>query len=429
MFWQKRIYADAAAATPLSARAYKELVRVLGAYGNPGGLHREALAARAELDRARRAVAKAIGAHHDEIVFTASGTEANNVAILGTLGPRLRAGESLGAVTSAIEHPSVLAPMRSLEREGLALAVAQVGQDGLVSPAAVAAAADARTALVSIQLVNSEMGAVQPVREIGKALRRIRVEGDAPDMSKATPSISRPLFHVDASQAPLWLEIRVEKLGVDLMTLDAQKILGPKGIGCLYVQRGTLIDPIIWGGGQEGGKRAGTENAPLAAAFAAALEDAQTNPEARAKKVAAVRDFLWSEIIKRIPDAVLHGPSPCPKVQPQDTASRVIGDFAPSRVANNLSISIPGLDGQMAVIALDAAGVAVSTRSACLSDDDEPSYVMQALGLDRQTAKSAIRITLLPDASVGDARRIARALAEIARRYKTDGAAWTKPRF
>lgn len=387
MFWSKRIYADAAASTPLSRRAKKELVRVLDLYGNPGALHKEALAAKKEVEAARKTIAEAIGAHADEIVFTASGTEANNLAILGTLGPRLRMGEKLSAVTSVIEHQSVLAPLTTLEREGLTLAVVDVQPDGILFPNAVPEAMRPDTALVSIQLINSEMGAVQPVRDIAKSLRR-------------TKDGTRPLFHVDASQAPLWMEVKVEKLGVDMMTLDAQKILGPKGIGCLYIKRGTLIDPVIWGGGQEKGKRAGTENAPLAAAFAVALKDAQAGVEKRAKKIAAVRDFLLAEIKKVLPDVVLHGP---------------LGD---ARVANNLNLSIPGLDGQMCVIAMDAAGIAISTRSACSTDDEEPSYVIRALGTDKKTAKEAFRITLLPSATHGDARRITQVLQEIATRYK-----------
>ncbi len=387
MFWKKRIYADAASSTPLSRRAKKELVRVLELYGNPGALHAEALLAKKEIDRARAAVAKAIGAHADEIVFVASGTEANNLAITGTLGPRLTLGEKLSAVTSVVEHQSVLAPLNALEREGLVLAVADVEPNGYLFPNAVAEAMRADTALVSVQLINSEIGAVQSVRDIAKAIRRGKVQ---------------PLFHVDASQAPLWYELKVEALGVDMMTLDAQKIGGPKGVGCLYIKRGTLIDPIIWGGGQEHGKRAGTENAPLIAAFATALVDAQSGAAKRAKKVAAVRDYLWAEIKKLLPDAVLHGP---------DLDSW-------NRAPNNLNFSIPGLDGQMCVVAMDAAGIAISTRSACSTDDEEPSYVLLALGVDKKTAAEAVRITLLPDATAGEARRIAQALAEIANRYR-----------
>jgi cysteine desulfurase len=364
-------------------------------YGNPGALHEEALAAKKELERARDMVARAIGAHPDEIVFTASGTEANNLAIAGTLGPRLRQGEKLSAVTSVIEHQSVLAPLRALEREGLALSVVDVDAQGLIFPNAVSEAVQAGTALVSVQLVNSEIGAIQPVREIAKEVRRVRAQ-------RAAAGQELPiLLHVDASQAPLWLDLTVESLGVDLLTLDAQKILGPKGVGCLYIKRGTLIDPVIWGGGQEGGKRAGTENVAVAAAFAVALADAQYQPQKRAAKVAAVRDFLWQEIQKSLPDAILHGPP-----------------SGHTRAANNLSLSIPGLDGQMCVVVLDAAGIAASTRSACSTDDEEPSYVIVALGASKKEANEAVRITLLPDATKGDARRIAQELTQIANRYR-----------
>ncbi len=385
LFRKRRIYADAAAATPLSARAKKELVRHLAHYGNPGALHKEAQAAKGALEQARATVARAIGAHPDEIVFTASGTEANNLAILGTLRPRLVQGDKVSAVTIAVEHQSVLAPLQALGREGMALAVAAVGPDGVVHPSAVADAMDQATALVSVQLVNSEVGAIQPVHDIAKSVRRGSV---------------RPLLHVDASQAPLWMDIKVEALGADLLTLDAQKIMGPKGVGCLYIKRGTLIDPIVWGGGQEGGKRAGTENAPLCAAFAVALADAQAGAAKRAKKVAAVRDYLWQEIKKVLPDAILHGPQ------------------GKARVANNLNLSIPGLDAQMCTVAMDAEGVAVSTRSACATDDDEPSYVLLAMGIDTSVAKEAVRITVLPDISYRQARRIAAALHEVAKRYK-----------
>ncbi|MDB5225061.1 MAG: hypothetical protein JWL87_13 [Candidatus Adlerbacteria bacterium] len=393
-FRRKRIYADAAAATPLSSKARREMLRVLLLYGNPGALHQEALAAKKELDAARKSIADSIGAHPDEIIFTASGTEANNLAISGTLGPRLRLGEKVSAVTSIIEHQSVLAPLRALEREGLELALVGVQPDGLIFPNAVTEAARPDTALVSVQYINSEMGAVEPVREIAKEVRRLRAHrqekgGELP-----------VYFHVDASQAPLWLDIKVEKLGVDMVTLDAQKILGPKGIGCLYVKRGLLLDPVIWGGGQEKGKRAGTENAAAAAAFAAALADAQKGAGKRAAKTAQVRDYLLEEIKALIPNVLLHGPA---------------GEH---RAANNLSISIPGLDGQMAVIALDAAGIAASTRSACSTDDEEPSYVIEALGADKKTAQEAVRLTLLPDATRRQARRIAQALFEIANRYR-----------
>ena len=393
MAFLKRVYADAAAATPLSPRARRELVRLLPLYGNAGALHREALEAKKEIDKARAMIAEAIGAHADEIVFTASGTEANNLGVQGVLRPLLQKHKNLHAITSSIEHPSVLEPLRALEREGLSVVYLPVDREGLVGQKNLRGAITDKTVFVSLQLVNSEIGTIEPIREVSKILKK---------------SNKKIYFHTDASQAPLWLPLSVEKLGIDLMTLDGQKIMGPKGVGVLYVRRGVSIEPIFWGGAQERGLRAGTENVPLAGAFALALTDAQKNVEDTVEKISAVRDYLWSEIKKFLPDAVLHGPFDYAQGKPS-------GD---TRVANNLNISIPGLSGDMAVIALDAEGIAASTRSACNTGDETPSHVIQALGVSPEIAKTAIRITLLPDATHAQARRIAKTLAGIAKRYR-----------
>ena len=389
MFWfKKRIYADAAAATPISARSRRGLGRLLSLYGNAGALHKEGVGAKKELEKARKSIADSIGAHADEIVFTASGTEANNLALHGLLRPMLLADGEVHAITCAIEHQSVLEPLRALEREGLYVTTLEVNKEGLVDTESLRGALNEETALVSIQLVNSEVGTIEPVRELVKVLRK---------------NERKIYFHTDASQAPLWADINVERLGVDLMTLDAQKVLGPKGIGALYIRRGTPIEPILWGGKQEFALRGGTENVPQAGAFAVALADAQTDVEKRAKKMTTVRDYLWSEIKKTIPDAILNGPNPS----------------GYTRVANNLSVSIPGLEAEMAVISLDALGIAASTRSACSAGETEPSHVIKALGISQELAGTAIRITLLPNTTKGEARRIAAALKETTSRYRS----------
>ena len=379
MFWKKRIYADAAAATPLSGAARRELTRLLALYGNAGAIHREGIEAKKELERARASVAASIGAHADEIIFTASGTEANNLAVTAAEGH---------AITSAIEHPSVLESLHN--KKGLKVTEVGVDAEGLVGPGKIKQAITPKTTFVSIQLVNSEIGTIEPVRDIAKLLKK---------------NTTKIYFHTDASQAPLWMELNVEQLGVDLMTLDAQKVLGPKGGGVLYVRRGTPIEPMLWGGGQERGVRAGTENVPHAGAFAVALADAKRGVERRATKTAAVRDYLWEEIKQLLPDIVLNGPV-LSKVEPC------------SRVANNLNVSIPGLDAEMAVVSLDALGIAASTRSACSAGETEPSHVIKALGISQEMAGTAIRITLLPDATYAQARRIAAALKETTDRYR-----------
>lgn len=391
---KKRVYADAAAATPLSARSREELTRLLDVYGNSGALHTEALQAKAELDAARKTIAGSVGAHADEIIFTASGTEGNNLAIHGTLRPLLQKHGELKAVTCAIEHQSVLQPLAILEREGLYTSELPVDSAGLISVEQLAEVINDETVFVSIQLVNSEVGTIQPIKEIAKVIRHAK--------QKRKGINSLPLYlHVDASQAPLWLTVKVDSLGVDLLTLDAQKVQGPKGVGALYVRRGTSIEPIIWGGVQEFSVRAGTPNVPLAGAFAMALGDAQKNIEEHVRQVSSVRDYCFDEIKKRIPEVLVNGPA-----------------LDGARVANNLNISIPHLEAQMAVIALDSEGVAASTRSACEQGSDEPSHVIKALGVPHALAGTAIRITLLPSTTKADALFIANALAKVAKRYK-----------
>jgi len=406
-FWKKRLYADAAAATPLSRSAERELLRLLPLFGNPGALHREALDAKHELERARKTTAGALSAHADEIVFTSSGTEANNLGVQGVLRPLLQTHGKLHAITSSIEHQSVLEPLRALKSEGLSVTYLKVDREGFVDPKALRKAIIKKTVFVSVQMVNSEVGVIQPIREFAKEIRhicRMRIPSVVRDTSTLRQTQGEKvlplLFHTDACQAPLWLPLAAPKLGIDLMTLDGQKMMGPKGVGALYVKRGTGIEPILWGGKQEGGLRGGTENVAVAGAFAVALKEAQERVEERVKKVAAVRDFLWSEVRRLVPNAILNGPPS--------------GD---TRVANNLNISIPGLSAEMAVVALDAEGIAASTRSACTVGEEGPSHVIVALGIPKNLANTAIRITLLPDATSTDARRVAKTLANIARKY------------
>ncbi len=397
-----RVYADAAAATPLSPHASKELVRLLDVYGNAGGLHSEAVAAQEVMEESRKVVANAIGAHADEIVFTASGTESNNLALTGVLRAALQKHGSVHAVTCSIEHTSVLEPLFALETEGLTLTILQVDSEGLISLKDIAAAITDKTVLVSIQMVNSEVGTIEPIQEIAKEIRKARTSRF--DLEEPEPRSNLevlPLYlHTDASQAPLWLPLKVEKLGVDMLTLDAQKIMGPKGVGALFVKRGTVIEAVTLGGGQEGGLRSGTQNPPLVGSFAVALKDAQHTAEENAKIIADVREHCFAEIKKLLPDVLLNGPA------------------FEHRVANNLNISVPGLDAQMAVIALNVEGVAASTRSACDIGGDEPSHVIQALGVPKKLAGTAIRLTLLPTATRADAAYIAESLAKVAQRYR-----------
>ncbi len=406
-----RLYADAAAATPISRAVMREIKRLLPLFGNSGALHREGTLAKKELERARERAAKAIGAHTDEIVFTSGGTEGNNLAIFGALRPLMRnKRKKVHAITTAIEHPSVLEPLHALAREGLMLTVLPVDSEGRVDVKVLHEALTKDTVFISVQIVNSEVGTVQDIREIAKEIRHAkrsrgpqsegRVRSSGPERPSVKGTIKPIYFHCDASQAPLWFSLQVEKLGVDLMTLDAQKMMGPKGAGLLYIRRGTALEPLLWGGGQEKGLRSGTENVVAAGATATALEEAQKKAAKRAAHTAAVRDYLLVKTKELISGIILNG---------------AVGE---GRIANNLNISIPDLDGQMAVVALDVEGVAASTRSACSAEDEVLSYILLALGRTELEAASAVRLTLLPDAKKSDARRIARALHNVAQRYR-----------
>ncbi len=393
------IYADAAASTPISAAARRELIRLLGLYANPGALHKGAVEAKNELEAARERVATAIGAHEEEIFFTSGGTECNNLAILGAIRPLLLEHGELHAITSSIEHASILEPLRALERDGLYTSELPVSQEGLIDVALLADSINDETVLISVQAVNGEIGAIEPLRAIAKEIRRVRKE-------RAAAGNELPLyFHTDASQAPLWQELKVDSLGVDLMTIDGQKIEGPRGAGALYVRRSAHLEPILFGGGQQNGLRSGTENLALDGSLSVALADAQKNAASCAETIAAVRDLLFAELKKLIPDIVLHGPS--------------IETNREARVANNLNVSLKGLDAEMAVIALDAKGIAASTRSACSTGDTEPSHVIAALEVPQELAKTAVRLTLLPNATKRDARHIAHTFSEVVKKYRT----------
>lgn len=395
--FRREVYADAAAATPLSPRASHELIRLLSVYANPGGLHNAARAAKDELIAARERVAEAIHAHPDEILFTSGGTEANNMALGGVVGALAGSVGDLHVLTTAIEHPSVLEPLRAMSLEGhIEHEELPVEADGRLSLAVVKAAIRPTTGLISVQLINSEIGTIQDIRELMKLARHERKARLTKDGPHALPLV----VHCDASQAPLWLPVHVESLGVDLMTLDGQKCMGPKGVGALFVKRGTPLQPVVFGGGQERGLRSGTENVPLIGSFSVALHEAQAGVEERARDVSHIRDFLITSLMHELPEAQIFGAQ---------------GEW---RTANNCSVRIPGLLGDMAVVALSAHGIMASTRSACSSDDEAPSHVIKALGVAPQVAREAVRITLLPTVSIADTKAIVRALKKVVHRYK-----------
>ena len=404
----KRIYLDYAATTPLDPRVERVMLPFLRErFGNPSSIHAEGVAAKKALDAAHRTVARCLEAHTDEIVFTSGGTEANNLAIFGVidalfssaplqrgspsvfrvegvrrrgsstpLNPPSKEGGRKSAphiVTTNIEPSSVLEPLRELERQGRAeITYVPVEQNGIVKPEKIIAAIKPSTVLVSVMYANNEIGTIQPIRKIGQMIH------DSRFMIHESPHEKRyPVFHADACQSPLYLNCLVNALGVDLLTLDAHKIYGPKGVGALYVRRGIPLVPQILGGGQERGLRSTTENVAGIGGFTEALRIAPLERERESERVGKLRDQLYADVLKNISIPVLVN------------GSMEKGE----RLPNNLNISLPGTDTEFLTLQLDAAGIAVSTRSSCLKDEKK-SYVVGALGGGKYRAASTLRFTL-----------------------------------
>lgn len=358
----KRVYLDYAATAPLDPRVRRAMESYFSKiFGNPSSIHAEGSAAKKALDSARAQVAHALEAHADEIVFTGGGTEANNLAVFGVINSKIK---NPHIITTNIEHSSILEPLRTLARGGeIEVTYVSVEPNGIVKLERIMSAIRQNTVLVSVQYANNEIGTIQPIAKIGKALHGLT---------------HRPLFHCDACQAPLYLNCLVNALGVDLLSLDAHKIYGPKGVGCLYVRRGARLAPLLYGGGQEQGRRATTENVPGIVGFAEALALAVREREKESFRLATLCDFFHSYILKDV------GISQ--KVIINGSMERK------ERLPNNLNLSFPGADTEMLLLQLDAAGIAVSTKSSCLKDERE-SYVVKALGGGTRRARATLRFS------------------------------------
>jgi cysteine desulfurase len=351
-----RIYLDNAATTTVRPEVVEAMVPLLGAGYNPSSLHAEGRAARAAVDAARETVARVLGASPREIVFTGGGSEADVLAIVGAARAR---GDRRGhIVTTAVEHHAVLHAVEVLEREGWRVTRLPVDEHGLVDPEAFAAALTPETALASVMLANNEIGVIQPVARLAAIARE-----------RGVP------FHTDAVQGAGWLPLRVDELGVDLLSLSAHKFHGPKGVGALYVRRGTALEPLIVGGGQEHGLRAGTENVAGIAGFATALALAEAERPATAPRVAALRDRLQAGIVAAVPDVLVNGAG------------------AP-RLPGNLSVAFADAPSDALLIRLDLDGIAASAGSACAAGSLEPSHVVAALGVAEPYRNGVVRFSL-----------------------------------
>ena len=381
----ERAYFAHAATTPLDHRVLAAMIPVLEqGWGNPSGIYRESQYARGILDGARDDVAAVLECSPSEVVFTSGGTESDNAAIRGVALARSFAGRHM--VTSAIEHHAVLHPMEALEHEGFEVTVLPVDGEGFVDPEETAAAVRDDTILVSIMAANNEIGTLQPIAEIAAAVKERN---------------RRTLVHTDAVQAAGAVDLRPDVLGVDLMSLTAHKIYGPKGSGALYVRRRTALEPILLGGGQEEERRAGTESVAQIVGLAAALQLAESERAERREHVSGLRDALWRELREQVSPLRLNGPRDSER-----------------RLPNNLHVCFPGVEGESILLQLDMEGFAASSGSACSTGSTEPSHVLTAIGVDTDTAHSAVRLSLGQSNTLEQVQRLAGTIPEIVGRLR-----------
>jgi cysteine desulfurase len=377
---------DHAATTPTHPRVLEAMLPWLGAgFGNPSSLYALGREAQACIDDARDRVAAALNARPSELVFTSGGSESINAAVRGIVRAGQLAGTARHVVTTAIEHHAVLHTCQYLERFGVEVSYVPPDEDGIVSVEAVVRAVRPDTGLVSVMLANNEVGTLQPVAEIARALRE---RGGVLD--RHIP------LHTDAVQAPGWLPLDVRVLGVDALSLAAHKFYGPKGAGVLYLRRGVPFLPQQTGGGQERQRRAGTENVAAIAGTAAAVVLAEELRAAGTDRVVALRDRLAAAVLDSVPRTTLNGD-------------------AVRRMPNNVNIAFEGLMGDELVEELDRRGVAASAGSACASMTWEPSHVLMAMGQTQERAAAAVRFTLGHETTAAEIdEAIARIIAAVA---------------
>lgn len=378
------IYLDYNATTPVDPLVREAMLPYLGErFGNPSSIHSFGRAARVAVDEARDRVAELIGAEAASVVFTSSGSEANNLAIRGIAHARRDWGSHL--VISAVEHRSVRETCRALEADGFSTTVVPVDGCGMVEPEAVAEAVGEETLLAAVMHANNEMGTIQPVEAVARAVHE-----------KGVPLL------VDAVQTAGRLPVDVSRMGADMLSLSCHKLYGPKGVGALFVRRGLKLHPIITGGAQERRRRAGTEDVAGLAGFAAACRLAAERMEEDQKRTQALRDRLWKGIAERITGSHLNG-------------------HPVSRMPNTLNVSFDGVEGESVVISLDIKGVAVSTGSACSSGLVEPSPTLLAMGLGEERSRGGVRFSLGRPTTEEEIDRLLELLPPIVERLRSMG--------
>jgi cysteine desulfurase len=380
----RSIYLDNAATTPTDKRVLDVIIDIeKRELGNPSSMHSSGQKARDIIEISRKAIADALGAHGDEIIFTGSGTESDNIAIIGTA--RAHASHGKHIISVKTEHPAVLSALKYLkEKEGFEITLLEVDEFGQVKPEDVISALRDDTILVSIMYANNEIGTIHPLSDIGRAIISWRKKKNK----------IYPIFHSDACQAFGYLDCFVEQLHVDLLTINSSKIYGPKGIGALFVRRGIKISPIQFGGEQENSLRPGTESASIIAGFARAAEISKDEQKSEVRRLTKLRDYFIKHLYKQVPNISLNG-------HPKD------------RLPNNINISFLGVEGESLLLHLDAHGIFASSGSACTSKKLDPSHVILALGKSYIDAHGSLRFSLGRHTKKKDIKRILEVLPPI----------------
>ncbi len=386
-----RVYLDYAATTPTHPDVVQSMLPFFSeSFGNASSLYSYGREAKAAITAARRSVAGLIGADEDEIIFTGGGTEADNTALKGVA---FAAEENRDhVITTPIEHHAVLGSCEFLEKRGYHITYVPVDEYGLVDPADVRKAITDRTLIVSIMHANNEVGTIQPIADIGRTTRDAGV-----------------LFHTDAVQTTGHVPISVDDMGIDLLSLSAHKLYGPKGVGALYVRNGTRIGQLIHGGGQERNRRAGTENLPGIVGLGKAAELAGQAMSEEAERLTALRDRLISGLLKGIPDTHLNG-------------------HPTTRLPNNVNISVDYVEGESMLLHLDMEGICASTGSACTSGSLEPSHVLLSIGLSHQLAHGSLRLSLGKWTTDEDINRVLTTLPDVVSRLRAMSPLYKAPR-
>jgi len=387
---KRAIYLDHAATTPVDAAVFKKMEPYFSEkYGNPSSIHKAGDQARQAVEKSRQQVADFLGCSPEEIYFISSTSESDNWVIAGAIEKaRLRGLKKPHIITSSFEHKAILEPIRVLEKKGLIEStLLPVNKEGLVEAGDAAKAIKKNTILVSVMYANSEIGTIQPIKQIGQIVRKAN--------SKRKDPI---IFHTDAVQAVNYLNCRVDHLDVNCLSFSAHKIYGPKGVGVLYIRKGTLLSPLIRGGGHEQGMRAGTENVPGIVGLGEAVKLVVKKQSDNAK-IKKLRNKLITGVLKDIPRAQLNG-------------------SLEQRLPNNAHFSFQGAEGEGIVIALSEKGIFASTGSACASNSLEPSHVLLAIGLPHEQAHASVRFTLGRQTTASDIEYVLDVLPKVIARLR-----------